>query len=144
MNTEQISFIHFLKIEPCNLGFNILDFIDETIKNTSFIKENYCVLSIDKTKLLSVQITNGQSECIAKIEISGKCVRPVIGKLLKGSIVQIVHEHKLTRVSIEGKLDVIVKNQKNDLHLFDTVSVEITGNPSISKGKMYCSGKILD
>jgi hypothetical protein len=137
-NTRQVTFLYGLKIEPRNLGPGIYDHIHQIIRETTFVKENFCVLSVTNIKVINVKVTNGQSDHIANLEITTECVYPEIGKVFSGIVTNVIEQSRLTVVTVEGKVDVIVKgvtNKEKD----ERVAVAITRIAFVN-GKIVCMG----
>jgi hypothetical protein len=137
-NTEQITFLHGLKIKPCDLGPNLHNRIDQIINETTFIKEKFCVLKINDIKLLNVKVTNGQSDCVANLEINAQCIVPREDKIFNGIVTMVIEHKQLSVVTVEGKIDVIVRGEtiksKND---FATVKI---GRSTFKNRKILCTG----
>jgi DNA-directed RNA polymerase subunit E'/Rpb7 len=141
MNTEEVIFNYDLKIDPQNLGPNMYDYIYKTINETSFVKKNMCVLSINDIDVLEVKVTNGQSDCIANLQINARCIVPEEGKIFNGYVTKVLEHHQLTVMSIENKIDVIVKGVVTK-YLGEMVNVKISGM-SFRDGKIICMGNFI-
>lgn len=140
--TETITFIHNLKIEPSRLNNKILEYITSTIDNMLFVKKDYCVLEILSTKILSVQITNGHSECVANLAVTAKCLIPAEGKIFYGTVTNVIPNDKLTVVTVENKIDIIIKGLPRHV-VGEKCGVKIIKSVFLAR-KIVCMGKIED
>ncbi len=138
MNTEKVVFNYRLTFHPKYLDSNFPIYIKNVAKEIIFKKETFYVLKIEDVEILNVIVGRGKSDHIANLKITTQSIVPQKNKTFSGIVTNVFPHLKLTIVTIEGKVEVIVKGettkQINDLLLLLINVVKFHNE------KIVCSG----
>ncbi|AAK82111.1 250L [Invertebrate iridescent virus Kaz2018] len=138
MNTEKVIFNYRLKFHPKYLDSNFTSYIKNVAKEIIFKKETFYVLKIEDVEILNVIIGRGQSDHIANLKITTQSIVPQENKIFSGIVTNVFPHLKLTIVTIEGKVEVIVKGETTkQINDFALVLINVV---KFHNEKIVCSG----